>query len=113
VARASSNSSSALRRRGCRWSYTAFRRVDRAGVPLAAERTRRFDPHEGDIFRTAVFSHGRVRTPSVVVERALLLETGASTRSPLGEDYDLWMRLRCAARSPCSTSRWSTSVTTT
>ena len=28
----------------CRWSYTAFRRVDRLGAPLAEERTRRWHP---------------------------------------------------------------------
>jgi len=86
-------------RPGCRWSYTAFRRVDRAGVPLAAERTRRFDPHEGDIFEQLVAHTAELRTPTVLVERALLLDAGGFDEDlPSAEDYDLWMRL--ALRSP-------------
>jgi glycosyltransferase involved in cell wall biosynthesis len=86
-------------RPGCRWSYTAFRQVDRAGVPLAAERTRRFDPHEGDIFEQLVMHTAELRTPSVLVERTLLLDAGGFDEDlPSAEDYDLWMRL--ALRSP-------------
>ena len=83
----------------CRWSYTAFRRVDRLGALLAEERTRRWHPHEGDIFEQLVLHTASLRTPSVIVDRQLLLEVGGfdeNMRS--GEDYDLWMRL--ALRSP-------------
>jgi glycosyltransferase involved in cell wall biosynthesis len=83
----------------CQWSYTAFRRVDRLGALLAEERTRRWHPHEGDIFEQLVLHTASLRTPSVIVARQLLLEVGGfdeNMRS--GEDYDLWMRL--ALRSP-------------
>ena len=83
----------------CGWSYTAFRQVDRQGAPLAEERTRRFTPHQGDIFEQLVAHTAELRTPSVMVARQLLRDVGGfdeAMRS--GEDYDLWMRL--ALRSP-------------
>ena len=40
----------------CGWSYTAFRQVDRQGVPLAAERTRRFSPCQGNIFERSLIA---------------------------------------------------------
>jgi glycosyltransferase involved in cell wall biosynthesis len=83
----------------CHWSYTAFRQVDGHGTPLAEERTRRFVPHEGDIFESLVAHTAELRTPTVMVTRQLLLDVGGfdeAMRS--GEDYDLWMRL--ALRSP-------------
>jgi glycosyltransferase involved in cell wall biosynthesis len=83
----------------CRWSYTAFRRVDRVGALLAEERTRRWHPYQGDIFEQLVTHTAEIRTPSVMVARQLLIEVDGfdeSVRS--GEDYDLWMRL--ALRSP-------------
>jgi len=78
----------------CRWSYTAFRQVDRQGAPLAEERTRRFTPHQGEIFEQLVAHTAELRTPSVMVARQLLCDVGGfdeAMRS--GEDYDLWMRL--------------------
>src|SRR3982751_6274244 len=83
----------------CGWSYTAFQQVDREGVPPADERTRRFVPHEGDIFEHLVAHTAELRTPSVMVARPLLVDVGGfdeAMRS--GEDYDLWLRL--ALRSP-------------
>lgn len=82
-----------------RWSYTGFRQVDGAGEPLADEHTRRWYPHQGDIFEQLVTHTAEIRTPSVIVARQLLVDIGGfdeSIRS--GEDYDLWMRL--ALRSP-------------
>jgi glycosyltransferase involved in cell wall biosynthesis len=87
----------------CGWSYTAFRRVDRAGALLPEERTRRWYPHQGDIFEQLVTHTAEIRTPSVMVARQLLIEVGGfdhHVRS--GEDYDLWMRL--ALRSPVAVS---------
>jgi len=83
----------------CGWSYTAFRRVDHRGAPLAGEHARRWHPHQGDIFEQLVSHTAELRTPSVMVARQLLSDVGGfdeSMRS--GEDYDLWMRL--ALRSP-------------
>ena len=78
----------------CSWSYTAFRQVDRQGAPLAEEHTRRFTPHQGEIFEQLVAHTAELRTPSVMVARQLLRDVGGfdeAMRS--GEDYDLWMRL--------------------
>jgi glycosyltransferase involved in cell wall biosynthesis len=83
----------------CRWSYTAFRQVDRLGTPLAAERTRRWHPYQGDIFERLISHTAEIRTPSVIVARQLLNEVaGFDEDLRSGEDYDLWMRL--ALRSP-------------
>jgi glycosyltransferase involved in cell wall biosynthesis len=83
----------------CRWSYTAFRQVDREGVPLAAERARRWHPYQGDIFEQVVTHTAEIRTPSVIAVRQLLIDAGGfDERMRSGEDYDLWMRL--ALRSP-------------
>ena len=78
----------------CSWSYTAFRQVDCQGAPLAEEHTRRFTPHQGEIFEQLVAHTAELRTPSVMVARQLLRDVGGfdeAMRS--GEDYDLWMRL--------------------
>jgi len=83
----------------CRWSYTAFRQVDRLGVPLAGERTRRWTAYQGDIFEAVIKHEAELRTPAVMAERQLLLDVGGfdeELRS--AEDYDLWARL--ALRSP-------------
>jgi glycosyltransferase involved in cell wall biosynthesis len=83
----------------CAWSYTAFRRVDHRGAPLAGEHARRWHPHQGDIFEQLVSHTAELRTPTVMIDRQLLNDVGGfdeSMRS--GEDYDLWMRL--ALRSP-------------
>jgi glycosyltransferase involved in cell wall biosynthesis len=77
----------------CRWSYTAFRRVDRYGNVLAEERQRPWHPYEGAIFEQLVTGRAAVRTPSVLVARELLLEVGGfDERIRSCEDYDLWMR---------------------
>jgi glycosyltransferase involved in cell wall biosynthesis len=90
----------ALRARpACRWSYTAFRRVDRDAHVLAEERTRPWHPHEGVIFAQVVTGSASIRTPSVIAVRQFLLEVGGFDEGLRScEDYDLWMRL--ALRSP-------------
>jgi glycosyltransferase involved in cell wall biosynthesis len=83
----------------CQWSYTAFTRVNQHGDPLPEESRRRWVPCEGDIFDRILSGEVSIRTPSVLVARQLLIDSGAfdeSMRS--GEDYDLWLRL--ALRSP-------------
>jgi len=82
----------------CRWSYTGFRQVDRAGAPLVAKGPA-WHPHEGDIFEQLVTHSAELRTPSVMVDRQLLSEVGGFDETmSSGEDYDLWTRL--ALRSP-------------
>lgn len=86
----------ALRERPrCRWSYTAYRRVDEHDEVLAEENGRLWIPCDGDIFEDVVTTRASVRTPSVVVaERTLVLDVGGFDERQLsGEDYDLWMRL--------------------
>jgi glycosyltransferase involved in cell wall biosynthesis len=86
----------ALRERPhCRWSYTAYRRVDEHDEVLAEEYGRIWAPCDGQIFEDVVTTRASIRTPSVVVaERELVLEVGAfDEEQTSAEDYDLWMRL--------------------
>ena len=78
----------------CRWSYTAFLRVDASGDPLPEEAHRRWVPHEGDIFEQVVTGRAAVRTPSVLATRQLIAQAGGFDEALLSaEDYDLWLRL--------------------
>jgi glycosyltransferase involved in cell wall biosynthesis len=78
----------------CRWSYTAFLRVDAGGNPLPEEATRPWVPHEGDIFDQVVTGRASIRTPSVLAARPLLAQAGGFDGEMLSaEDYDLWLRL--------------------
>jgi glycosyltransferase involved in cell wall biosynthesis len=78
----------------CRWSYTAFLRVDACGHPLPEEARRPWVPHEGDIFEQVVTGRASIRTPSVLATRALIAQAGGFDETLLSaEDYDLWMRL--------------------
>lgn len=85
----------ALRERiGCRWSYTAFLRVDACGRALAEEAGRPWVPYEGEIFEQVVTGRASIRTPSVLVTRQLIAQAGAFDEAMLSaEDYDLWLRL--------------------
>ena len=81
-------------RKRCLWSYTAFTNVDRHGDALPDETRRRWVPCEGDIFDRILRGEVSIRTPSVLVARQLLLDSGAFDESMRSaEDYDLWMRL--------------------
>jgi glycosyltransferase involved in cell wall biosynthesis len=78
----------------CRWSYTAFLRVDAGGNPLPEETVRPWVPYEGDIFEQLVTGRASIRTPSVLATRQLIAQAGGFDEAMLsGEDYDLWMRL--------------------
>jgi glycosyltransferase involved in cell wall biosynthesis len=81
-------------RANCRWSYTAFLRVDRSGKPLPEETRRPWVPYEGDIFEQVVTGRASIRTPSVLAARQLIAQAGGFDEGLLsGEDYDLWLRL--------------------
>ncbi len=81
-------------RPNCRWSYTAFLRVNAQGLPLEDEARRSWVPYEGDIFEQTVTTRASIRTPSVLATRQLLVQLGAFDESLLSaEDYDLWLRL--------------------
>jgi glycosyltransferase involved in cell wall biosynthesis len=84
-----------LRTRGnCRWSYTAFLRVDAGGNPLPEETVRPWIPHEGDIFEQVVTGRASIRTPSVLATRELIAQAGGFDEAMnSAEDYDLWLRL--------------------
>lgn len=85
----------ALRARSsCRWSYTAFLRVDAGGTPLPEETVRPWVPYEGDIFEQVVTTRASIRTPSVLATRQLIAQAGGFDEAMRSaEDYDLWMRL--------------------
>jgi glycosyltransferase involved in cell wall biosynthesis len=81
-------------RTNCRWSYTGFVRVDGCGTPLPEETLRHWVPYEGDIFEQVVTGDASIRTPSVLVARQLLAQSGGFDEALLSaEDYDLWLRL--------------------
>jgi glycosyltransferase involved in cell wall biosynthesis len=81
-------------RQQCRWSYTAFTNVDEHGDTLPEESRRRWIPCEGDVFDRMLHGEVSIRTPSVLVARQLLLDSGAFDESMRSaEDYDLWLRL--------------------
>jgi len=81
-------------RPNCRWSYTAFLRVDAGGTPLPEEVVRPWVPYEGDIFEQVVTARASLRTPSVLASRQLVAQAGGFDEAMLSaEDYDLWMRL--------------------
>jgi glycosyltransferase involved in cell wall biosynthesis len=76
------------------WSYTALARVDASGNPMTDGLGLNWVPHEGDIFEPLLTLAAAVATPSVMVERRLLEETGGfDEQLPYFEDYDLWLRL--------------------
>jgi glycosyltransferase involved in cell wall biosynthesis len=85
----------ALRERvGCRWSYTAFLRVDACGRALAEEAARPWVPYEGEIFEQVVTGRASIRTPSVLARRELIAQAGTFDEAMLSaEDFDLWLRL--------------------
>jgi glycosyltransferase involved in cell wall biosynthesis len=81
-------------RANCRWSYTAFLRVDGCGNPLPEEKLRRWVPYEGDIFEQVVTTRASIRTPSVLATRQLIAQAGGFDEAmSSAEDYDLWLRL--------------------
>jgi glycosyltransferase involved in cell wall biosynthesis len=81
-------------RPNCRWSYTAFLRVDECGNPLPEERLRHWIPYQGDIFEQVVTGRASIRTPSVLATRQLIAQAGGFDEAMLSaEDYDLWLRL--------------------
>jgi len=81
-------------RANCRWSYTAFLRVDASGEPLPEETQRPWVPHQGDIFEQVVTARASIRTPSVLAARQLIAQAGGFDDELLSaEDYDLWLRL--------------------
>jgi len=84
----------------CGWSYSAFLLIDSDGVPLPSERSRRWTPHHGHVFREVVRGAVSIRSPSVVMARTeLVREVGAFDEAiDCAEDFDLWVRL--ALRSP-------------
>ena len=78
----------------CRWSYTAFLRVDASANPLPEEAVRPWVPYEGDIFEQVVTTRASIRTPSVLATRQLIAQAGGFDEALLSaEDYDLWLRL--------------------
>lgn len=84
----------ALRARpGCRWSYTGFTRIGPDGAELAAH-ARNAPPADGWIFEAVLRGTALIRTPAVMVERALIEQVGAFDADIRAcEDFDLWLRL--------------------
>jgi glycosyltransferase involved in cell wall biosynthesis len=77
-----------------RWSYTALARIDAAGLPMRDGLGLNWRPHEGDIFEPLLTLAAAVATPTVMIERQLLLEIGGfDEQQAYFEDYDLWLRL--------------------
>ncbi len=78
----------------CQWSYTAFTNINGQGDTLPGESERRWAPFEGEIFDEILRGEVSIRTPSVLVARQLLVDSGGFDESMRSaEDYDLWLRL--------------------
>jgi glycosyltransferase involved in cell wall biosynthesis len=83
----------------CHWCYSAFRRVDHAGRLLSGEATRPWRALEGGIFEHILRGEASLRTPCVLVSRALLEQAGGFDQS-LRDAEDLDLGLRLALLSP-------------
>lgn len=82
----------------CRWSHTAFERVDAAGHRLTSAPMSRPLP-AGDVLESLFGMQAVIAMPTVLVAAGLIAECGGFDESlATAEDYDLWFRL--AARSP-------------
>lgn len=87
----------ALRQSGCRWSHTAFRRLDEAMRAEVATRAQP-GPRSGWILEALLRFETAIALPTVIAQRALLAEVaGFDETFRRYEDYELWFRL--AARS--------------
>lgn len=83
---------------GCRWGYTAFRRIDATGQDANDTGVQPWHPYRGWILEPLLRIDALVPLPTVMVERTLLAEVGGFDEAFLDcEDYELWFRL--AARS--------------
>ena len=83
----------ALRASRCRWSYSAFTRIDRDGRALD-ESQPWWQARQGAIFEALLRFAAVVPTPAVMVERTLLEQVGGFDVSLAQfEDYHLWLRL--------------------
>jgi glycosyltransferase involved in cell wall biosynthesis len=83
----------------CRWSYTAYQRIDNAGAPLDHPPQKPWLPYDGWLVERLLCGDAVVAMPTVVVERELLVEVGGFDEALLYcSDYELWCRL--AMRSP-------------
>jgi GT2 family glycosyltransferase len=77
-----------------RWSYTAIRRIDASGAPLAGDERRQWIPYRGDIFGLLLQQQVGLALPSVMVERELLADAGGFDEGlAMHEDFELWLRL--------------------
>lgn len=83
-----------LGRSGCRWGYTAFRRIDAMGKELNDAGVLPWRPYRGWILEPLLRIEAVVPLPTVMVERTLLTEVGGFDEAFLDcEDYELWFRL--------------------
>lgn len=88
-----------LRQSGCRWSYTAFTRIDSVGCAISDAVIRRWLPLHGWILEHLLCIDAIVPTPTVVVERLLLKEVGEFDEVFVQcEEYELWFRLAIRSR---------------
>lgn len=88
-----------LGRSGCRWGYTAFRRIDATGQDANDAEVRPWRPLRGWILEPLLRIDAIVPLPTVMVERTLLTEVGGFDEAFLFcQDYELWFRL--AAHGP-------------
>lgn len=88
-----------LAKRGCRWSYTYFQRIDGEGCEIRLPPGKRRHASQGWIFEDLLRVVAWVATPTVIAERGFLEEAGGfDERLEYCEDFDLWIRL--ARRSP-------------
>ena len=83
-------------RADCRWSYTGYARIDANGGSRPSDGEPSWVPYRGAILEPLLAHVVEIFTPSVIVERHLLVQlAGFDEELLLFEDYDLWLRLAC------------------
>ena len=77
-----------------RWSYTALTRVGPSGEVMPGEFSGRRLMREGTVLEQLLTLDVVIATPSVAVERSLMMEVGGFDEEQLFfEEYDMWLRL--------------------
>jgi glycosyltransferase involved in cell wall biosynthesis len=75
-----------------RWSYTGRSLIDASGAPLPGSFP--WQPVDGWILLKLLVHQASIASPSMMIERSLLTETGGfDERFPYAGDYDLQLRL--------------------
>lgn len=95
-----------LEQSGCRWSYSAFERIDEQGRGIHASDIVVWRPRGGWILEELLRIEAIIALPTVIVERTLLAEAGGFDEAfAYCQDYELWFRLASRAATHVETAK--------